>query len=416
MNPYQVPSQGEWDLEHQAPVWNIDQPQAQNTWDGAQPQPQAPQQPVQEVDVIRELVNAISLLGRDSEESRSVLIQQSGMLSQLQSQFQQSTHDSAELTRRVADHAAKAFQTLASNSGGGSSAAGTSRPVSIKVREPRMFSGKADDVEPFIREVKTYIQLQRGAFVTDNDKTLFFSLYLKSGVAESWYNAVCINEKALLQDFDAFIRAFIARFQSTDLASKYLDKIEALEQTSSASTYANQFFEYLAYLDWTEETKLTQFNRGLKPELRRALAITKRETTLEKWAQVVVEADKNLYQVDREIRRRGGNKSSTNNKSSGNQSSNTTGKGRDQRDSRSTTSQPSSSTTNPAPSSSTSGVVPMDVDAMRQSRPRGPLTDAEKEHRRKNNLCFYCGEGNHSFKNCPKKNPAAPASRSAGKA
>ena len=184
-----------------------------------------------------------------------------------------------------------------------------------------------------------------------------------------------------------------------------------MRQTGSAASYANQFLEYLAYLDWTEETKLTQFNRGLKPELLRALAVRGQcESTLERWIPIVVSIDENLYEIEQELKRRGGNKSGQSSKSTYSQSSN---RSRDHNDSARDTRQ-----TNPTPTttSTSSGIVPMDVDATRQSRPRGPLSEAEKERRRKNNLCFYCGEGSHLFKNCPKKNPAAPASRSAGKA
>ncbi|CDO78103.1 hypothetical protein BN946_scf184480.g1 [Trametes cinnabarina] len=206
-------------------------------------------------------------------------------------------------------------------------------------------------------------------------------------------------------NFDALVRAFVKRFQTTDLAAKYLTKIESLRQTGSAASYANQFLECLAYLDWTEETKLTQFNRGLKPDLLRALAIRKRESTLEKWIPVVVEADDNLYEIDQELRRRGikpGQSSKTAQPKA--------------RDTRPPNPLPPSTSPSTIANPSSSTAVPMDVDAIRQSRPRGPLSEAEKERRRKNNLCFYCGEGGHTFKNCPKKNPTAPASRSAGKA
>ena len=39
----------------------------------------------------------------------------------------------------------------------------------------------------------------------------------------------------------------------------------------------------------------------------------------------------------------------------------------------------------------------MEIDAIR----RGPLTPAEKEYRRKNGLCFYCGKGKHTISECP---------------
>ncbi len=186
-----------------------------------------------------------------------------------------------------------------------------------------MLSGKADDVELFIREVKACVQLQRGAFLTDEDKTLYFSLYLKSGTAELWYNTVQINEPALLTNFDSFSRAFFKRFQTTDLATKYLTTIEALRQTGSAASYTNQFLECLAYLDWTEETKLTQFNRGLKPDLLRALAFTKRELTLDKWIPVVILADDNLFEIDQELKRCGVNKPAQTSKSAQSSTANT---------------------------------------------------------------------------------------------
>ncbi|KAJ3008039.1 hypothetical protein NUW54_g3311 [Trametes sanguinea] len=223
------------------------------------PQPQVPQpgpgEPLSETEVIRELLRSISTLGLDAVQTRTVLVQQSALLERLQDQFFRSSQDSVELTRRVADHAASAFRNIASTA---PATQGSVRQATVKVREPRMFSGRADDVEPFLREVRTAIQLQQAGFPTDELKTMYMSLYLKSGAAESWYNAVSVSQPHLLTDFDAFVREFIKRFQTTDLAAKYLTKIEALRQTGSAASYANQFLECLAYLNWTEETKLTQ--------------------------------------------------------------------------------------------------------------------------------------------------------------
>jgi hypothetical protein len=47
----------------------------------------------------------------------------------------------------------------------------------------------------------------------------------------------------------------------------------------------------------------------------------------------------------------------------------------------------------------------MEVDAT--SRPRGPLSDAEKERRRRDGLCLYCASKDHQVINCP----IAPAPR-----
>nr|ODN92662.1 hypothetical protein L203_00942 [Cryptococcus depauperatus CBS 7841] len=56
--------------------------------------------------------------------------------------------------------------------------------------------------------------------------------------------------------------------------------------------------------------------------------------------------------------------------------------------------------------------TPMEVDAVRQRR--GPLTREEKEYRRINNLCAYCGRAGHGVENCratPKSNDRQQPSR-----
>ena len=42
---------------------------------------------------------------------------------------------------------------------------------------------------------------------------------------------------------------------------------------------------------------------------------------------------------------------------------------------------------------------PMQVDAVRFK----PLTNDEKEHHHRNNLCLYCGGSGHMVRNCPLK-------------
>lgn len=42
-------------------------------------------------------------------------------------------------------------------------------------------------------------------------------------------------------------------------------------------------------------------------------------------------------------------------------------------------------------------------DRMDLSRVRGPLSETEKQHRRNNNLCLYCGEPGHVAAGCPRK-------------
>ncbi|KAI0638906.1 hypothetical protein C8Q77DRAFT_1044503 [Trametes polyzona] len=182
-----------------------------------------------------------------------------------------------------------------------------------------------------------------------------------------------------------------------NLTTKYLTKIEVLMQTGSTALYANQFLKCLAYLNWTEETKLMQFNCSLKPNLLCALTITKCESTLEKWILVIVLVDNNLYEIDQELKCCGANQTS-----------------------HPLPSHSSYMIRNPhntcAPNLLSTTTITMTSSTVSTSCLCGPLTKAEKEQHCKSNLCFYCGEGSHTFKNCPKKNPTILDSRSVGKA
>ena len=52
---------------------------------------------------------------------------------------------------------------------------------------------------------------------------------------------------------------------------------------------------------------------------------------------------------------------------------------------------------------SVDGTTPMELDftQLYRSRPRGPLADSERQRRRDNNLCLYCGSPNHHVNTCP---------------
>ena len=59
---------------------------------------------------------------------------------------------------------------------------------SVKVRNPCMFSGKHEEVIPFLRKVNHIIQFNSVSFPTDNHKVLFLALYLKDGIPVKWFN------------------------------------------------------------------------------------------------------------------------------------------------------------------------------------------------------------------------------------
>ena len=59
---------------------------------------------------------------------------------------------------------------------------------SVKVRNPRMFNGKHEEVTPFLSEVNYIIQFNSVSFPTDNHKVIFLALYLSDGIPVEWFN------------------------------------------------------------------------------------------------------------------------------------------------------------------------------------------------------------------------------------
>ncbi|KAL7280853.1 hypothetical protein ACG7TL_005797 [Trametes sanguinea] len=266
---------------------------------------------------------------------------------------------------------------------------------SVKAPDPRKFTGKASEVEPFLREVEAVISLQPG-LRTDSAKCTYFSLFLGDGSPQSWFTALRLKQPELMHNWPALVAAFRKRFEDPDLVMKYLHKLESLTQTGSAAAYANQFEEYLSYLDWTPKMAITQFDCGLKPDLLLTLVTKDRPPTLTEWIPIVVDADNQLHNLQVEARQRGKQPSKPSSSATRTADRSTT--------SRTVTTTTTASASMPTTTTSASNdVVPMEVDAIKH----GKLTAAERERRRKEGLCFYCGQGKHRISECPNMSEAA---------
>ena len=274
-------------------------------------------------------------------------------------------------------------------------------------KEPRKFNGKADQVVPWVREVRAAVELHKKAFTSEYQKCLWASSYLADGMPISWYNVLDIHKDlpgSPLQDWDRFLGEFKRRFESPSLILQKTREIERIKQTGSCATYTALFGEILVYLDLSEETKIHYFKRGLKSDVLKALApIVNKPTVLESYADLATTVDNELWAADfdhREQKKSQGRSSHTNSWNSAPVVSTSTA--------------PASA---PVPSiSASNNVIPMEVDTIH----RGPLSPQEKQHRRDLGLCLYCGKGKHLATNCPNKSfkaqRASKAAPSAGKA
>lgn len=343
---------------------------------GAQiPDPQPPQQPAPPadttpVDPMRYLLESVIHIGNAAGNA----------------------HQEQVLSRQALEALVQKIERLSASTGTPVSSGNGSTRGNVRVRDPRVFSGKATEVDAFLEEVDAAILLQPA--LRDADETVkchYFASWLGDGAPRSWLKAMKTRDELFLDDYVGLVYEFRKRFEDSDIENKMIHKIESLKQESSAAVYANQFEEYLRYIDWTENYAIKRFDRGLKSELRMQLLGKPQPATLSEWIPSVIELDNELHNLRIETRQQGVKVTTSNSGAS-----------------RYTQPQRASNVVQPVPASrpaavpapaapGSSDVVPMEVDAIRHSK----LTPQERQRRFDNNLCLYCGEGSHRLAQCP---------------
>ena len=251
---------------------------------------------------------------------------------------------------------------------------------SVKVRNPRMFTGKHEEVMPFLSEVNRIIQFNAVSFPTDNHKVIFLALYLQDGIPVEWFNHLEKTGSPLLHNWSRFIDEFKKKFSDPCLIQTTEHKLVQLVQTSSAHSYLTRFIKILSHLDMTEQTKISCFMKGLKPAIKDNLvSIINCPQTLHGWENINIQVDANIHQQEIEKCEESGRKP-------GKPSSDL----------------PTQPTTATLPTDT--DVIPMEVDAIQTSSgPQGKLTPTEREYCIKNKLCLYCGKPGHVVADHPQK-------------
>lgn len=111
----------------------------------------------------------------------------------------------------------------------------------IKVRNPRMFTGKHEEVTPFLSEVNCIIQFNTVSFPTNNHKVIFLTLYLNDGIPVKWFNHLEKACSPLLHNWSRFVDEFKKKFSDPCLIHTAEHKLDRLVQTSSAHSYLTCF-------------------------------------------------------------------------------------------------------------------------------------------------------------------------------
>lgn len=246
-----------------------------------------------------------------------------------------------------------------------------STPVPIsktKVPAPQPFFGKRDQVKPFISGLTIYIRLRPQEFPTEEIKILFSASLLR-GTAYDWFRPYeqSLNSGPVessfftITSFHDFCDQLTRTFGDPDEGLTASSKLYKLHQTRSVTEYVAEFQRLSSQLDWNESALRDTFFQGLQPHIQGVIIRGTMPETIRELIRIACNLDNRMltpreYHYDTPQQR---------------------------------------------PSYDPD---PMDLDALhlatQASKPRGPLSKQEKQHRRDNNLCLYCGKPGHSVNTC----------------
>jgi hypothetical protein len=271
-----------------------------------------------------------------------------------------------------------------------------------KIAAPPAFKGNKAEAQEFILKCDTIFAVQPSTYHDDKTK-LAFVINLLQGEAYQWVKPALLlpdgpNKPNWILTWEDFKVQFGKDFGDSDIKETSRQKLKSLRQTGAATSYATEFRRHSLYLSWGDEAFRQAYFDGLKEDVKDRLLTPNTFTSLDALMEESIKWDNLLFQRRRSIRP-------------------TSFVPRNQPIQHKTL-----KPWNKTPSTGTyagygNGPAPMEIDSV-QPQPahhHGPLTQKEKDHRRANNLCLYCGKAGHTVDNCFTKAKSSPRPQGNGR-
>lgn len=285
------------------------------------------------------------------------------------------------------------------------------RIIEPKANAPDTFSGKrADKLNQFLFQCEQVFQLQRSQFPNDQVKIRYMIGYLRDSALDAVRPLTMIEEGAdELDSLENFVHFLKSNFGDPDELGTVRRNFKSLKQTGNAADYFAKVREYVAVLGWPQNGPVVdKVIDGLSSDLKDEMARSGKEfDTLEQLTRFIIPLDNRLRARDEEKKKETKEKEAKErDKSVSSVTSSfapkTTGTTfptftprtsfYDSSLSRPQQAAPNSSRFNPTQpfQNSTSGIRP-------------PITEGEREDRRRTGRCMRCGERGHILASCPKQ-------------
>ena len=303
--------------------------------------------------------------------------------------------------------------------------------VGPKMALPAKFTGKRHALRTFLNQLELLFTMHSNIYAADRVKIATLGSLLE-GTAADWFNHYIEHaeeHQALLNNWTEFKELMRATFGEHDRALIAANRITSLCQDHiSMNQYVTQFRHYASDLSWDDASLIHNFRQGLCKEIRDRLLNYDMPTTLNEMINLAYKIDSRLYehrQAEAMAQRSRQRLPAPTSNVNGARSFNRPPAPIQPRNSFQPRGQPrpfrpfpprpplSSEWTHQSaqPLSAFERRPPpvavnMDLDAVARgpmSLPQRPqhTNDHERQRRRDNNLCFYCGSSDHVKLNCP---------------
>jgi len=232
------------------------------------------------------------------------------------------------------------------------------------------FIGEKKYFKGFLAKIQLIFMLHPDRFESDESKVIYLISRLY-GEAMNWAATLIENEDPCLTNYEQFVERMKAVYGNTDATFQANQKLKNIHQKKigNIQDYILEFNKYADDSSWNEEAKMDAFLDGLQDQIAtRILEMFPGPRSLFAMQTIAARIDGRLAS------RR--NFPSFNIRSNQNNKNNNSNQNHRNKDSK-----------KPKPTKS-----------------HGPLSKDEKERRKRENLCLYCGSPDHQLNQCPKRN------------
>lgn len=234
-----------------------------------------------------------------------------------------------------------------------------------KIALPEKFNGDRRNFRGFINQVDLVFMLNPQRYASDPLKVGVIGTLLCEK-ALIWFSPYLERQDPILNDYTAFRALLSTTFDEADRSIISAAKLRKLYQGSQPMvTYASDFRLLASSLDWNDSALISQFRYGLNDNVKDLLLHYDSPATLDEIVNLAIQLDNRITEHRQEMSNR-------------------------PRDFQQRKTPQQTTYCQPTP-------VPMEINVIH----RGPLTSQEKEYRRINNLCLYCGSKDHFRRDCP---------------